>query len=256
MVKLIIGGGFDVLHQNHKHFIDKAISFVNPTGILARLKSDNQLNKTKGINRPLFSYDWRAKDLYNYLVKSYPLSLMDNIEVSNQEDADFSFYVNNSDYIILFKNTNKLEGVKNALYLEESQGIHTSSIPSLCNKLELSSPCNKIKVGTVLVRDGQIITYGCNGYVLRKSKKSSLNHCLKCYGNTNSNCEYLHAEEMVLDYSYPGDDIFISYSPCIYCAKEIVEKGIRRVVYFKEFHKLEGLNYLKEQGIEVRQAGL
>ena len=255
MVKLLIGGGFDVLHSSHKEFIDKAISIVQPTEVLARLKSDFTLNTTKGINRPLFSYKWRAKDLHDYLKNNYPLSLK-KIKVTNQNNGDFSFYINNSDYVILFKNSSSIKGIKNAIYLEETQGRHTSDIPNLLNRAESLSPCNKIKVGAVLVRDGNIITYGYNGHTLRKPNTSCLYYCSKCYGNQNSSCEFLHAEEIILEYAHTGDDMFISYSPCIYCAKEIVERKIRRVVYFNEFHKLEGLNYLKEQGIEVRQAGL
>jgi|688.fasta_scaffold10594_11 deoxycytidylate deaminase len=69
-------------------------------------------------------------------------------------------------------------------------------------------------------------------------------------------CQYYHAEEIGLQLATPGDDLFISYSPCIYCAREIVNKGIRRVVYFNEHSKLEGLQYLINNNIQVRKAGL
>lgn len=249
MVKLIIGGGFDVLHLNHKRFIDKAISIVKPTDIIVRLKSDKTLYTTKGNTRPLFNYEWRNNDIFTYLSSSYSLN---SIKVEKQ-DNNFNYYVNNPEYIILFKEGYRIQGVENSIFIKEELGRHTSDILNLLNTAESMSICNKWKIGSVLVRDGNIICWGYNGLRLRYPQKDK---CSKCHNGKDIFCSYLHAEEVVLEYAQKGDDLFISYSPCIYCARDILNKGIRRVVYFKQFHKPEGLNYLKEQGVLVRQAGL
>ena len=249
MVTLITGGGFDVLHDNHKLFLMKAINEVNPTEVIFRLQSDELLNEDKDINRPLFSYDWRRHDLIEWFKLTYPKLLVTIDNVNHFNLNDINLYLNSDRYIVLFKdsyNFNKLGVVNNALLLSEVTGVHTSDIVKQLKIAESKSACSKLQVGAVLVSNGNIIRRGSNGVV----KRTELN-CNEVIG-----CQYYHAEEIGLQLATPGDDLFISYSPCIYCAREIVNKGIRRVVYFNEHSKLEGLQYLINNNIQVRKAGL
>jgi len=40
-------------------------------------------------------------------------------------------------------------------------------------------------------------------------------------------------------------------SPCEYCAKAIINSGIKKVVYENKYRDLTGVNILKEAGVEI-----
>ena len=48
-----------------------------------------------------------------------------------------------------------------------------------------------------------------------------------------------------------GSTIYITASPCIECAKLIIQAGIKRVVYGEKYRLTDGVNLLKRAGIEV-----
>ena len=48
-----------------------------------------------------------------------------------------------------------------------------------------------------------------------------------------------------------GGTMYITLSPCIECAKLIVQSEIKRVVYEEEYRNTEGISLLEECGIEV-----
>ena len=48
-----------------------------------------------------------------------------------------------------------------------------------------------------------------------------------------------------------GATIYITASPCIECAKLIIQAGIRRVVYGEQYRLTDGIDLLKRAGIEV-----
>ena len=71
------------------------------------------------------------------------------------------------------------------------------------------------------------------------------------------NCRGLHAEQNAIiqaakfGISIEGATIYTTHCPCITCAKMIVNAGIKRVVYGKEYADKRGLELLREAGIEV-----
>ena len=48
-----------------------------------------------------------------------------------------------------------------------------------------------------------------------------------------------------------GATIYITASPCIECAKLIIQSGIKRVVYGEKYRLTDGIDLLKRAGIEV-----
>ena len=48
-----------------------------------------------------------------------------------------------------------------------------------------------------------------------------------------------------------GATIYITASPCIECAKLIIQAGIRRVVYGENYRLSDGIDLLRRAGIEV-----
>ena len=53
--------------------------------------------------------------------------------------------------------------------------------------------------------------------------------------------------------STDGSTLYITHSPCIECAKLIIQAGIIRVVYLEDYRKAEGLELLKKAGINVEK---
>jgi len=45
--------------------------------------------------------------------------------------------------------------------------------------------------------------------------------------------------------------MYVTSSPCLECAKLIIQAGIRRVVYTENYRSADGINLLRRAGIEV-----
>lgn len=74
----------------------------------------------------------------------------------------------------------------------------------------------------------------------------------ECTGEIG-NCGCIHAEEALLSKMPRPEMVIISHSPCIKCAKMLASAGVKKVYYIHEYRKKDGIEYLKERGIEVRQ---
>jgi dCMP deaminase len=71
--------------------------------------------------------------------------------------------------------------------------------------------------------------------------------------------EVLHAESNAISKlarsseSGLGADIFITHSPCLDCAKLIYQSGIKRVYFGMAYRSTEGIEFLRQSGIEVEK---
>ena len=113
-----------------------------------------------------------------------------------------------------------------------------------------NSYCVRRKVGALVVKDGMIISDGYNGTPCGFENV--------CEDDNNVSKPYvLHAEANAitkLARSSNNSDsatIYITASPCIECAKLIIQSGIRRVVYGEQYRLSDGIDLLKRAGIEV-----
>lgn len=113
-----------------------------------------------------------------------------------------------------------------------------------------NSYCERRKVGALIVKDKMIISDGYNG------TPSGFENV--CEDDNNKTKPYvLHAEAnaitKVARSSNSSEDatLYVTSSPCIECAKLIIQAGIRRVVYAEEYHTLDGLELLKRAGVEI-----
>ena len=50
-----------------------------------------------------------------------------------------------------------------------------------------------------------------------------------------------------------GGELFITHSPCLQCAKLILQSGICRVYFGKHYRDDLGVEFLKKSGVEVHQ---
>jgi len=113
-----------------------------------------------------------------------------------------------------------------------------------------NSYCKRRQVGALLVKDQMIISDGFNG-----TPSGFENNCED--ENDMSKPYVLHAEANAItkvarsNNSSQGATLYVTASPCIECAKLIIQAGIKRVVYGENYRIMDGLNLLKRAGIDV-----
>lgn len=104
------------------------------------------------------------------------------------------------------------------------------------------------QVAALIVKDNNIVSYGWNGM-----PKGMNNDCELEDGTTNP--LVLHAEEnAILKCAYEGKStqdttLYLNLSPCVHCAKLIINAGIKEVFYTEEYRDTDGINILKHNGI-------
>ena len=113
-----------------------------------------------------------------------------------------------------------------------------------------NSYCTRRQVGALIVKDKMIISDGYNG-----TPTGVPNVCED--DNNVSLPDVLHAEANAITKiarsgnNSDGATLYVTDSPCIECAKLIIQSGIRRVVYDREYRLTDGVNLLRQAGIEV-----
>ncbi len=113
----------------------------------------------------------------------------------------------------------------------------------------------RLKVGAILVKDRMIISDGYNG-----TPNGMDNVCED--ENNQTHWYVLHAENNALlkclksGVSTDGATLYVTHSCCKECSKLIYQAGIQRVVYIEEYRDLEGINFLKDRGIQVQQINI
>lgn len=113
-----------------------------------------------------------------------------------------------------------------------------------------NSYCERRKVGALIVKEKMIISDGYNG-----TPSGFENICEDDSGKTKP--YVLHAEANAItkvaksNNSSEGATLYVTTSPCIECAKLIIQAGIRRVVYAESYRLDDGIQLLKKSGIEV-----
>jgi dCMP deaminase len=115
-----------------------------------------------------------------------------------------------------------------------------------------NSYCKRRQVGALIVKDRMIISDGYNG-----TPSGFENECED--ENNRSKPYVLHAEANAItkvaksNNSSEGATLYITASPCMDCAKLIIQAGIIRVVYADEYRIVDGIELLEKAGIEVVQ---
>ena len=113
-----------------------------------------------------------------------------------------------------------------------------------------NSYCKRRQVGAIIVKDKMIISDGYNG-----TPAGFENICEDDNGLTKS--YVLHAEANAITKiarsgnNSDGATLYVTSSPCIECAKLIIQSGIKRVVYSEEYRLTDGIDLLRRAGIEV-----
>ena len=112
-----------------------------------------------------------------------------------------------------------------------------------------NSYCQRRKVGALVVKEKMIISDGYNGTPSGFENVCEDDNVTKPY--------VLHAEANAITKlarshnNSEGATLYVTASPCIECAKLIIQSGIKRVVYGEKYRLDDGINLLKRAGIEV-----
>ena len=133
----------------------------------------------------------------------------------------------------------------------------------IANQVAARSNCCRRQVAAVIVKDRRIISTGYNG-TPRGITNCNENGCPRCNSNTPSGqglheCLCSHAEEnAIVQAAYHGiavkDSIlYTTFSPCLLCAKMIINSGIVEVVY-QERYSIDdvSMKLLQQAGVKVR----
>lgn len=113
-----------------------------------------------------------------------------------------------------------------------------------------NSYCKRRQVGALVVKDKMIISDGYNG-----TPSGFENICEDESGVTKP--YVLHAEANAITKlarsgnNSEGSTLYVTASPCIECAKLIIQAGIRRVVYAEKYRLTDGIDLLTRAGVEV-----
>ena len=117
-----------------------------------------------------------------------------------------------------------------------------------------NSYCTRRQVGALVDKNNMIISDGYNG-----TPSGFENVCEDDNGVTKP--YVLHAEANAItklarsSNNSDGATIYITASPCIECAKLIIQAGIKRVVYGEKYRLMDGIELLERAGIEVVYLG-
>ena len=112
-----------------------------------------------------------------------------------------------------------------------------------------NSYCQRRKVGALVVKDKMIISDGYNGTPSGFENVCEDNGVTKPY--------VLHAEANAItklarsSNNSDGSTLYVTASPCIECAKLIIQAGIRRVVYAEKYRLDDGLRLMQRAGIQL-----
>ncbi len=113
-----------------------------------------------------------------------------------------------------------------------------------------NSYCERRKVGALIVKDKMIISDGYNGTPTGfENVCEDENHLTKPY--------VLHAEANAITKiarsgnNSEGATLYVTDAPCIECSKLIIQSGIKKVFYARQYRLTDGIDLLQRAGIEV-----
>ena len=124
--------------------------------------------------------------------------------------------------------------------------------------VEKRSTCLRSKVAAIIEKDGRVISLGYNGPASGFPQclpQTEFHRSCECMGPSCTRS--IHAETNAIAFAakagicIEGATMYCSMSPCINCAKLIINSGIKKLIYVEEYRNREGLELLSKAGIET-----
>ena len=132
---------------------------------------------------------------------------------------------------------------------------------SITRMVATRSTCLRRHVGAILVKEKRILATGYNG------APAGLKHCIEvgCIreeasipsGTRHELCRALHAEQnAIVQAAYHGTPIagstlYCTNKPCVICSKMLINAGIERIFFDKDYDDDLADAMLDEAGIEI-----
>ena len=136
----------------------------------------------------------------------------------------------------------------------EKQHRYDRAYMGMAREFSKLSYAERAKVGCIIVSSkGQVVSQGYNG--MPSGMDNRCEHEDE-NGNIVTNTEVLHAESNAITKCAKwggrtdGATIYVTLSPCIDCAKLIIQAGIKRVAYGEKYRNTEGVELLENVGIK------
>jgi len=113
------------------------------------------------------------------------------------------------------------------------------------------STCPRANVGCAIFKDGRVVVTGYN------SSPAGMDHCsdVGCLMEQGKCIRTVHAEAGAISFaaregiSLKDTEMYLTFSPCIDCAKLIVNSGIKAVYYLQQYRIVDGIILLQQAGI-------
>ena len=121
----------------------------------------------------------------------------------------------------------------------------------LAERVAKESYCKRLQVGAIIVKDGNIISFGYNG------TPSGMPN--KCEESDVTFSYVLHAESNAITkackspISTEGATMYITHSCCLECAKLIIQSGIKKVYFIHKYRDESGIKLLQNCGVYASQ---
>jgi dCMP deaminase len=124
---------------------------------------------------------------------------------------------------------------------------------NIANEVAKRSTCERAQVGAVIVKEKRILTTGYNG------SPRGLPHCSEagCLMDNGHCVRTLHAEQNAIIQAAlhgiitEGATIYVTHQPCFLCAKMIINAGLVRIVYDKEYPDDRSREFLEQAGVKL-----
>lgn len=114
------------------------------------------------------------------------------------------------------------------------------------------SPCERLHVGCIIVKDNRIIATGYNGFLPGAEHKSILRH--------EHEQATVHAEQNALmccarlGTACDGATLYITHYPCIICCRLVLAAGIKEIKYINDYRNDDLVEYFcKQLGVSLEK---
>lgn len=130
----------------------------------------------------------------------------------------------------------------------------------IAERIAEMSYARRLKVGSVLVKNDNIISFGWNG-TPNGFDNNCENESFDAIGNIilETKSEVLHAEANCLmkltktTNTSENAILYVTHAPCINCAKLIHQAGIKILYYRNIYRSDEGIKFLEKCGLEIKK---
>lgn len=136
----------------------------------------------------------------------------------------------------------------------------------LAHKVASRSTCTRADVGAVLVRDKRIVSTGYNGAPRGLPHCSEAGCLIKKVGDTedelSDHCRRtVHAEQNAIIQAAQhateteGTTLYVTHQPCFMCAKMVINAGVERIVFAKEYEDANAITFFEDAGVTLDVMG-